>query len=242
MPPESCTKVLRAIPKDLLGKMHGFALDGNWGSQTTFTIDSRDFDATVLDIRVANGCRFVSAPAAASVRRFRNRFWHRVVEPDETVFKMLTGPKSDNWTPLAAISPFIVQSVVSHEDGGFYRHGGFAPWAIRDALVRNLKEGRFVLGASTISMQLTKNIFLNREKTLGRKAQEVVLTWWLENEFTKDEIIELYLNVIEYGPGVYGITNASKYYFGRLPEELSPAEAAFLACVLPSPKTLPHQL
>ena len=77
----------------------------------------------------------------------------------------------------------------------------FASWAIRDALIRNLKEGRFVLGASTISMQLTKNIFLHREKTLARKVQEVVLTWWLEHELTKDEILELYLNVIEYGPG-----------------------------------------
>ena len=130
----------------------------------------------------------------------------------------------------------MVPAVISHEDGGFYEHGGFAPWAIRDALVRNLEEGRYVVGASTISMQLAKNLYLQREKTLARKAQEVILTWWLENALTKDQILELYLNVIEYGPGVYGLRNAAAYYFGRFPSELSPAEAAFLACMLPSPK------
>jgi len=126
--------------------------------------------------------------------------------------------------------------VISHEDGGFYEHGGFAPWAIRDALVRNLQEGRYVVGASTISMQLAKNLYLQRDKTLSRKAQEVILTWWLENALTKEEILELYLNVIEYGPGVYGLRNAAAYYFDRPPSELSPAESAYLACMLPSPK------
>jgi membrane peptidoglycan carboxypeptidase len=126
--------------------------------------------------------------------------------------------------------------VISHEDGAFYDHGGFAPWAIRDALVRNLREGRYVVGASTISMQLAKNLYLHREKTIARKVQEVILTWWLEDALTKDEILELYLNVIEYAPGVYGLRQAAAYYFGRGPNDLSPAESAFLACALPSPK------
>jgi membrane peptidoglycan carboxypeptidase len=102
--------------------------------------------------------------------------------------------------------------------------------------VRNLEEGRYVVGASTISMQLAKNLYLQREKTIARKVQEVILTWWLENALNKDEILELYLNVIEYGPGVYGLRHAAAYYFGREPIELSPAESAFLACMLPSPK------
>ena len=85
-------------------------------------------------------------------------------------------------------------------------------------------------------MQLAKNLYLQREKTIARKVQEVILTWWLENALNKDEILELYFNVIEYGPGVYGLRNAAAYYFGREPIELSPAESAFLACMLPSPK------
>jgi membrane peptidoglycan carboxypeptidase len=103
-------------------------------------------------------------------------------------------------------------------------------------LVRNLQEGRYVVGASTISMQLVKNLLLHREKTLARKLQEVLLTWYMERAMDKRDILELYLNVIEYGPAVYGIRNAAQHYFGRMPSELSPAEGAFLATILPSPK------
>jgi membrane peptidoglycan carboxypeptidase len=85
-------------------------------------------------------------------------------------------------------------------------------------------------------MQLAKNLYLQREKTIARKVQEVILTWWLENALTKEQILELYLNVIEYGPSVYGLKQAAAFYFGRAPSELSPAEAAYLACMLPSPK------
>jgi membrane peptidoglycan carboxypeptidase len=130
----------------------------------------------------------------------------------------------------------LVHAVVSHEDGAFFRHSGFAPWAIRDALVRDLEAGRYVTGASTISMQLAKNLFLRREKTLARKAQEVILTWWLEAARSKAQILELYLNLIEYGPGIYGIRAAANHYFGREPVDLSAAEAVFLASILPAPK------
>ncbi|MCS6858257.1 MAG: transglycosylase domain-containing protein, partial [Sandaracinaceae bacterium] len=98
-----------------------------------------------------------------------------------------------------------------------------------------IRAGRWVLGASTITMQLAKNLFLDREKTLIRKMREAVLTWFLEKHFTKQEILELYLNVIEYGPSLYGIKNAAAYYFGRAPHELTPAQAVFLATLLPNP-------
>ena len=101
--------------------------------------------------------------------------------------------------------------------------------------MRNLTAGRYVLGASTITMQLVKNVFLHREKTLARKIQEVLLTWWIESSMAKERILELYLNVIEYGPAVYGIRHAAEHYFGRAPSELSAAESAYLAMILPNP-------
>jgi membrane peptidoglycan carboxypeptidase len=153
---------------------------------------------------------------------------------------MTTGPGTGNWASLFETSPYLVHSVLAHEDSAFFGHSGFARWAIRDALVKNLKERRFVVGASTITMQLAKNLFLHREKYLARKVQEVLLTWWLESALDKARILELYLNVIEYGPAIYGIRQASEHYFGRDPEELSLAESAFLACILPNPK-LYHQ-
>jgi membrane peptidoglycan carboxypeptidase len=102
--------------------------------------------------------------------------------------------------------------------------------------VANLKARRFVRGASTITMQLAKNLFLSRDKTLARKVQEVVLTDYLEQAFSKEELMEIYLNVIEFGPSVYGIAAAADHYFGRTPAELNLAESLFLSSLLPAPR------
>lgn len=235
VPPTDCNDVVSAIPKDVLGSLSEFEWSGSWSALAKVSLDSRDLDATELSIRVRNLCAFVRTPSWVRVERFRAPFRHRVVGPDGETFEMRSGPGAQSWVALTEVSPFVAPAVISHEDGAFYDHGGFAPWAIRDALVRNLKEGAYVVGASTISMQLAKNLYLEREKTIARKVQEVILTWWLEDSLDKDEILELYLNVIEYGPGVYGLRYAAAYYFGREPSELSPAESAFLACILPSP-------
>ena len=126
-------------------------------------------------------------------------------------------------------------AVLTTEDGHFYHHKGFNHAAIRNALIANLKARRFVRGASTITMQLAKNLFLSREKTLSRKLEELVLADYLEQAFSKAEMMELYLNVIEFGPNLYGITAAAQHYFGRKPSELNLAECLFLSSILPQP-------
>jgi monofunctional biosynthetic peptidoglycan transglycosylase len=236
LPPTPCSDALAAIPRDLLQEAAAFVLDGRIGGRLEARIDSRDLDATRLVIRVADGCRFEMVPPSADLSRFQMPFVHRVEEPDGTTFEMETGPGTASWTPIANISPFMLHAVIGHEDGGFFRHAGFSTHSIREALVRNLRAGRYVMGASTISMQLVKNVFLRREKTLARKVQEVLLTWWIESAWSKERILELYLNVIEYGPGVYGLANAARHYFGIEPADLSPAQAAYLASILPNPK------
>ncbi|NOY94152.1 MAG: hypothetical protein GXP55_23475 [Deltaproteobacteria bacterium] len=236
LPPTSCADALGAIPRDLLDDVADFSLEGRIAARVVLRLDSRDLEHTRLRVHVADGCRFTSVPAIADLRRVGGPFVHRALEPDGSVFEMTTGPGTAAWTPIRSISPFLVYAVVAHEDGAFFHHSGFAPWAIRDALVRDLEAGRYVTGASTISMQLAKNLFLQREKTLARKAQEVILTWWLEAARSKQGILELYLNLIEYGPGIYGIRAASRHYFGREPADLSVAEAVFLASILPAPK------
>lgn len=236
LPPTDCNTAVGAIPADLLAELAVFTFSGQIGAQVEVRIDSRDLDATRLEVDVADGCRFETAPALADVRRFEAPFTHRVLEPDGSVFEMETGPGTPSWTPIREISPFLVHAVLGHEDGGFFGHEGFSVPSVRSALIRNLRARRYVYGASTITMQLVKNVFLHREKTLARKVQEVLLTWWVESVMTKEKILELYLNVIEYGPGVYGIRNAAEHYFGRAPSELGPAESAYLACILPNPK------
>ena len=236
MQPTPCNDAVGAIPGDFLAELQGFSWDGRIGGHAHLVVDSRELDATEFQVRLANRCRFLTVPAMADLGNVRGPFIHRVREPDGSFFEMTAGPGTENWSSIAAMSPYFVQAVVGHEDSGFFSHGGFATYAIRDAIVRNLKAGRYVYGASTITMQLAKNLFLHREKTLARKLQEVLLTWWLEHALTKRDLLELYLNIIEYGPSVYGVVQASAHYFGRRPSELSPGEAAFLACILPNPK------
>lgn len=235
LPRTDCDVAVHAIPRDLLGDLVGFRLSGAIAASVNAHVDSRDLPHTTLQFRFANACEFVSFPPMADVARFTQPFEHHVEEPDGTTFEMETGPGTEAWTPIAEISPFLVHAVLAHEDASFFDHEGFAPWAIREALIRDLQAGRYVAGGSTITMQLVKNVFLHREKTLARKVQEVLLTWWLETQLEKEQILELYLNVIEYGPSVYGIRHAAQHYFGRSPSDLSPAESAFLALILPNP-------
>ena len=241
LPSTDCGVAIGAIPHDLISELAGFSWTGRIGGRIVAHVDSRALEETRLDIDVADGCQFQTVPAIADLRRVQGPFLHRVLEPNGTYFEMTTGPGTGSWASIHTISPYLVHAVLAHEDASFFRHGGFAPWAIRDALERNLEQGRYAVGASTITMQLAKNLFLHREKTLARKVQEVLLTWWLENALDKTAILELYLNVIEYGPGVYGIRNAAEHYFGISPEDLSPAQSAFIANVLPSPKLYHHQ-
>lgn len=236
LPATDCQTALGAIPHDLLAEIAGFTWTGRIGARFEARVDSRALDDSVLEIRVADGCRFSTIPAAADLQRVQAPFVHRVREPDGSLFEMSTGPGTAAWAPIEAISPFFVHSVLAHEDGGFFGHHGFSVGSIRDALVANLKAKRYVRGASTITMQLAKNLFLQREKTLARKVQEAILTWWLESALPKAQILELYLNVIEYGPAIYGIRSASEHYFGRPPSELTLAQSAFLASILPAPK------
>jgi hypothetical protein len=236
LPPTPCTSAVRAIPEDLLGDMSLATWDGKLAGKLRLKLDSRDLDAAEFDIDVQDRCEFATVPAMADLRRFQMPFLHSVLEPNGGVFEMETGPGTAAWAYLEDISPFFVHAVLAHEDGGFFKHRGFSMMHVRNALVRNLKERRYVVGASTITMQLVKNVFLHREKTLARKIQEVLLTWWIERVMEKRDILELYLNVIEYGPGVYGIRNGARHYFNRLPSQLSPAEAVYLSTILPNPK------
>ena len=141
-----------------------------------------------------------------------------------------------NWIHLADTGP-MPMAVINTEDYLFRQHGGFIPRALQDSLQADMDAGKFVRGGSTIEMQLAKNLWLDRTKTLGRKAQELFLAMALDSCLTKDEILETYLNVVEFGPGIYGIWAGSHYWFKKEPSELQPVEAFWLASILPHPET-----
>jgi hypothetical protein len=241
LPKAKCEAVLATVPAGLLDELATIQMSGDIKAKLDVHVDSANLDATKLDFDIADKCRFTSLPEAMSVQRFTRAFTHHVLEPDGTTFEFETGPGTPAWTPIELISPFMIQAVVAHEDGRFFNHHGFAETEIGAALARNLKAKSFKFGASTITMQLVKNVFLHRDKLLSRKFQEALIVWWLEQQVDKKWILELYLNVIEYGTAVYGIRNAALHYFGTLPIHLTPAQAAFLATILPSPKSYDEQ-
>jgi monofunctional glycosyltransferase len=147
------------------------------------------------------------------------------------------GRLAHRWVPYARISPHLKQAVIAAEDANFTSHRGFDWEAMRRAHERNVKEGEVVVGASTISQQLAKNLFLPSARTWWRKAQEAAITVMLETLLTKRRILEIYLNVAEWGDGVYGAEAATHYHYGVPAAALSPEQAARLAAMLPSPRS-----
>ena len=141
---------------------------------------------------------------------------------------------AENWVTLDNISNYLKQATISVEDKNFYRHQGFDPLRILKALYTNIINGKTLQGASTISQQYAKNLFLDFDKTWSRKIEEAWLTIRLESHYSKDEILEGYLNTINYG-GIFGIENASKYYFNKSAKDLTLAEASVLAGIPKSP-------
>ncbi len=148
----------------------------------------------------------------------------------------VVGPKNRYWTPSGRIPAEMKWAVILAEDSNFYKHEGFDVKAIKNAIKYDLEKRSLKRGASTITQQTAKNLFLSREKTVTRKLKEIYLAYRMEQELTKGRIIEFYLNVVELGPMVYGIGHGSRYYFGKSPSELTPRECAFLAAMLPGPR------
>lgn len=166
--------------------------------------------------------------------------------PSETAFMRLRAEEAKEgrrpvrrmhaWVPLRSIPTDLVNAVVVAEDGTFWTHGGFDWFELKESVVRNISERRAARGASTITQQLVKNLYLSPSKNPLRKIREWVLTWWMERKLSKARILELYLNVIEWGDGVYGVQAASRLYFGKDVSLLSRDEAVRLAAVIPSPR------
>jgi monofunctional biosynthetic peptidoglycan transglycosylase len=140
------------------------------------------------------------------------------------------------WVPLAQISPYLIKAVIIAEDDKFWTHEGFDFEAMQKALEKDVRERKFKAGGSTISQQLAKNLYLSPAKNPLRKLMEAVLTWRIERSLPKKRIIEIYLNVAEWGEGLFGAEAASQRYFGKPASDLSAMESARLAAVLPNPR------
>lgn len=236
VPLASCQAMFDATPEGLLPLLAGTRFTGTFALTGRVDIDTRALDKMVTKWSSVNECRVSGAPAEIAPSRFARSWTREVLDVDGRPVQAQSGPGTLGWVPKTGISKHMDTAVLICEDGAFFRHRGFDEEAIRNSIRENVKAGRFVRGASTISMQLAKNLYLSREKTLSRKLQEAVLTHLLEQELSKDQILELYLNVIEFGPGIYGIGPAAAYYFNSSAGQLSLGQSLYLASILPNPK------
>jgi hypothetical protein len=227
---------------DIKGKCADFAFDMPDGlAEALKDIEFKgDLDIHILwdpqnpDVTVKGRC--TAACSSPRLRALRRPFKYSPYASDWTRKERQSGPGTRDWVPLPMVATAMPTAAIALEDPGFLHHRGWITGAFRNSLKMNLEKGRFAHGGSTITMQLAKNLWLTRDKTFGRKAQELLLASALESCFNKDEILELYLNVIEFGPDLYGIGPASVKWFHTSPSELTPRQAFWLASILPKPR------
>lgn len=182
------------------------------------------------------GVSLMSLPSVEALKDRRMNMTIRVKDWKGDYHPFVVGPKNRYWTRSSSIPSEMKWAVILAEDARFYKHEGIDVKAIKNAIKYDLEKKNFTRGASTITQQVAKNLFLSREKTISRKIKEVILAKRMEQELTKGRIIELYLNVVELGPMVYGIGHGARYYFGKPASALTPRECAFLAAMLPGPR------
>jgi monofunctional biosynthetic peptidoglycan transglycosylase len=166
-------------------------------------------------------------PKKTSFMEYREREWSEQGKKLKII---------QTWVPLANISPYLIKAVLIGEDDKFWKHEGFDIDAMEKAMEKNIKAKKFKAGGSTISQQLAKNLYLTPSKNPVRKLKEAILTWRIERRLSKKRILELYLNVAEWGEGIFGIEAASRHYYGKPSIDISAEEASRLAAALPNPR------
>jgi hypothetical protein len=223
----TCSAWVATFPVGLREALEGFTFTGK--------VDFRVVYGDKPSISINGACR--AKCDAAKLRALSKPFSYKVYTAKNDLVDRTSGPGSADWIPLGILPPGLADAAITMEDPGFLLHRGFMAAAYNNSLVDNLKLGRFHRGGSTITMQLAKNLWLRRDKTLGRKAQEFFLAQAIESCFTKDQILELYLNVVEYGPDLYGIGPGAKHYFKVSPARLTPVESFWLMSILPRPRS-----
>ncbi len=223
--------LFQVIPHLKVGGKFDFycMLDADFGK-----IDSLKFD---FDIRSSQPA-FRIEEGIERISRFNEAFEYVFYLHGEPVRTVEIGPSNPYFCPFGQIPSYLTNAILASEDVSFFHHRGFVKSAIQDALIDDIKAGRMKRGGSTISMQLVKNLFLNRNKVVTRKLEEVLLVWMIEEKhlLTKERMFEIYVNIIEWGPGIIGIGEAADFYFHKSPSELSMEECVYLATLIRSPR------
>ena len=224
----SCGDWLSALPEPLPEALTG--PPENWKGRLAFEVQAKGKAKIDLNFNCKYTC---SAEPIKSLRA--GKFKYMAYNSKGELFERAVGRNIAGWTNLIDIPSSVTKAFITLEDPGFLSHKGIIVQALQNSLTDNLKLGKFFRGGSTITQQLAKNLWLRRHKTLSRKVYETLLAIALESCLSKEDILELYLNVVEFGPNLYGIGPAAKHYFSKEVGDLLPEEAFYLAALLPRP-------
>jgi len=232
-------EVFDSFPTGLFTSLEGIKVSGEMAYQLDFFLDTELPDSVKLFSAMSEKSFRVNSWGATNLAKINSDFVYTPYEEGKPVRNIVVGPANPDFVTLDEVSPNLKHAILTAEDPSFFAHEGFVPQAIRAAIATNYKEKAFKRGGSTISMQLVKNVYLVRDKTLARKIEEMLLVWLIEHNkiVSKQRLFEVYLNIIEWGKNVYGISEAARYYFLKRPSELTIGESIFLASIVPRPKT-----
>jgi len=235
-----CSDLVAALPAELRGPLDGIVLGGTFGGRVRLAVDlaAPAGDGVSLATSITDDCRTEVEPPAADVARLAAPADQALADGG----RPRPGKLEHAWAALRQLPAYVAGAFVSAEDARFYDHAGFDLTQIARSLEIDLREHRLARGGSTISQQLVKNAFLSQRRSFDRKLQEAILTWRLEARLDKKQILERYLNIIELGPRVFGLTAAAKYWFDAAPRELSVRQAAFLAALTSEPSSMSHRV
>jgi len=231
-------ELFSSLPEGLFSTLKGIKVTGNLAFSLDFFVDLALPDSLRFNVDLKRNRFGVVSYGDAGLTRLNESFEYTAYEKGVPARSFRVGPENPDFRPLNKISRFLQISVLNSEDPGFYQHRGFIPEAFRESMILNIKERRFARGGSTITMQLVKNVFLNRNKTIARKMEEILLVWLIENQqlCSKERMFEVYLNIIELGPHIYGANEAAHFYFNKDASKLTLPESIFIASIIPRPK------
>jgi len=227
-----------SLPDGLFTHFQGMEAEGNFEYKLDFMFNKNKPNTLIFDSNLKKENLKITKYGEANLNKLNGEFVYRAIINNVPQRPILVGAENPNYTPLNQISPYLQKCVLTSEDPSFFSHRGFINEAFKQSILKNIRTKKFSRGASTISMQLIKNVFLTREKTVSRKLEEILLVYILENNriASKERMLEVYFNIIEWGPNVYGIGEASQFYFQKKPADLTLKECLYLATIIPKPR------